>query len=97
MVAELQPLVDKVWRHCETSGNRGRTVTLKVKFADFEIMSRSQSLPIAVRSRAELERVSIALLEKSMPLPKAVRLLGVSLSALENGAESNGSQLALSL
>jgi nucleotidyltransferase/DNA polymerase involved in DNA repair len=29
MIAELQPLVDKVWRHCETSGNRGRTVTLK--------------------------------------------------------------------
>jgi DNA polymerase-4 len=42
MAAELQPLVDKVWRHCETTGNRGRTVTLKVKFADFEIISRSQ-------------------------------------------------------
>jgi DNA polymerase-4 len=28
MVAELQPLVDKVWRHCENTGSRGRTVTL---------------------------------------------------------------------
>jgi DNA polymerase-4 len=83
MVAELQPLVDKVWRHCENAGNRGRTVTLKIKFADFEIMSRSQSLPGTVSDRAELERVSVALLEKSMPLPKAVRLLGVSLSALQ--------------
>jgi DNA polymerase-4 len=83
MVAELQPLVDKVWRHCENTGNRGRTVTLKVKFSDFEIMSRSQSLPSAVQDRAELERISVALLEKSMPLPKAVRLLGVSLSALQ--------------
>jgi DNA polymerase-4 len=83
MVAELQPLVDKVWRHCENTGNRGRTVTLKIKFADFEIMSRSQSLPGTVSDRAELERVSVALLEKSMPLPKAVRLLGVSLSALQ--------------
>ena len=35
MVAELQPLIDKVWRHCEDKGTRGRTVTLKVKFADF--------------------------------------------------------------
>src|ERR1700740_2410838 len=61
MVAELQPLVDKVWRHCETSGNRGRTVTLKIKFADFEIISRSQSLPRAVADRAELENVSVAL------------------------------------
>jgi len=26
MVAELQPLIDKVWRYCEGAGNRGRTV-----------------------------------------------------------------------
>jgi DNA polymerase-4 len=31
MATELRPLVDKVWRHCESTGNRGRTVTLKVK------------------------------------------------------------------
>src|SRR3977135_339934 len=43
MVSELQPLVDKVWRHCEDKGMRGKTVTLKVKFADFEIMTRSRS------------------------------------------------------
>ena len=35
MAAELRPLIDKVWRHCESTGNRGRTVTLKVKFFDF--------------------------------------------------------------
>ena len=29
MAAELQPLIDKVWRHCEDKGSRGRTVTLK--------------------------------------------------------------------
>jgi hypothetical protein len=44
MVSELQPLIEKVWRHCEDKGTRGRTVTLKVKFADFEVISRSQSL-----------------------------------------------------
>jgi DNA polymerase-4 len=83
MVAELQPLIDKVWRHCEATGNRGRTVTLKVKFADFEIMSRSRSVTSAVDSRDALARLSVRLLEDAMPLPKAVRLLGVSLSALQ--------------
>ena len=97
MIAELQPLVDKVWRHCETSGNRGRTVTLKIKFADFEIISRSQSLPTAVADRAELEKVSVALLRKSMPLPKAVRLLGVSLSALHTQDGLDKSQMMLLL
>ena len=52
MAAELQPLIDKVWRHCEDKGSRGRTVTLKVKFNDFEIITRSRSVPVAVASRA---------------------------------------------
>jgi DNA polymerase-4 len=44
MLSELQPLIDKVWRHCEEKGTRGRTVTLKVKFADFELITRSRTL-----------------------------------------------------
>lgn len=40
MVVELKPLIDKVWRYCESADNRGRTVTLKVKFNDFETGER---------------------------------------------------------
>ena len=84
MVAELQQLIDKVWRHCDDKGSRGRTVTLKMKFNDFEIITRSRSVPIAVSSRSDLERLSIALLQNEMPVPKPVRLLGVSLSSLQD-------------
>src|SRR6185312_6176349 len=84
MVAELGPLIDKVWRYCEGTGNRGRTVTLKVKFNDFEVITRSRSVPVAVSSRNDLERLSVALLQNEMPVPKPVRLLGVSLSALQS-------------
>jgi len=42
LALELQPLVDKVWRHFETTGARGRTATLKVKFSDFELVTRWQ-------------------------------------------------------
>ena len=94
MAAELQPLIDKVWRHCEDKGSRGRTVTLKVKFNDFEIITRSRSVPVAVASRGDLERLSIALLQNEMPLPKPVRLLGVSLSSLQ-GDDQEESQLGL--
>src|SRR5271165_1139236 len=83
MVAELEPLIDKVWRHCESAGSRGRTVTLKIKFADFEIITRSRSASSAVANRGDLARLAIGLLENAMPLPKAVRLLGVSLSSLQ--------------
>ena len=83
-VAELQPLVDKVWRHCEEKGSRGRTVTLKVKFNDFEIITRSRSVAVAVSSRDDLERLAIALLQNEMPFRKPVRLLGISLSSLQD-------------
>ena len=83
MVAELQPLIDKVWRHCESAGTRGRTVTLKVKFADFEIITRSRSVSSAISNRNDLALLTVGLLENTMPLPKAVRLLGVSLSSLQ--------------
>jgi DNA polymerase IV len=89
MVAELRPLIDKVWRYCESTGNRGRTVTLKLKFNDFEIITRSRSVPIAVSSRSDLESLALALLRNEVPVPKPVRLLGVSLSSLQgdDGAE----------
>jgi DNA polymerase-4 len=65
------------------------------KFADFEIISRSQSLSKPVGSRPEPERVAIGLFERLMPT-KAVRLLGVSLSALQT-EEIDPSQMALLL
>jgi DNA polymerase-4 len=87
MVAELEPLIDKVWRHCDEKGLRGRTVTLKVKFNDFESITRSRSVPIAVSSRSDLERLAVALLQNEIPFLKPVRLLGVSLSSLQGEDE----------
>ena len=40
----LEPIIAKVWRHCQATGIRGRTVTLKVKFADFQQITRSKSV-----------------------------------------------------
>jgi DNA polymerase-4 len=83
-----------VWRHCEGTGNRGRTVTLKVKFSDFEIITRRRSVPAAVGSRNDLDRLAVGLLHDEMPFPKPVRLLGVSLSSLQ-GDDGTEPQLDL--
>jgi DNA polymerase IV len=88
LVGELEPLIDKVWRCCESAGARGRTVTLKAKFADFEIITRSPSVPSAVVNRPDLAALAIGLLKDNMPLPKPVRLLGVSLSSLHVGDDA---------
>ena len=79
--------MDKVWRHCEDKGARGRTVTLKVKFADFNLITRSRTLPGSVVSRSDLESVTIDLLRMVFPPEKAVRLLGVSISGFVGDEE----------
>jgi len=65
-----------------------------MKFNDFEIITRSRSVPAAVSSREDLERLAVALLQNEMPTPKPVRLLGVSLSSLQ-GDEQEEPQLGL--
>ena len=97
MVSELQPLIDKVWRHCEDKRTRGRTVTLKVKFADFELISRSRSLAGAVGSRSEFANVAAELLKALFPMKKAVRLLGVSVSGFGGEGPDDPAQISLEL
>jgi DNA polymerase IV len=88
MRQELLPIIGKVWRHCQTHDIRGRTVVLKVKYADFQIITRSRTLPAAVAGEAELERISLDLLAQLMPVAKGIRLLGVTLSSLEGEGEA---------
>src|ERR1700739_4398686 len=78
----LQEIVGKVWSYCEGAGIRGRTVTLKVKFANFRQITRSRTGQMQVRTRSELEQLGNALLEPLFPVAKGIRLLGVSLSSL---------------
>jgi DNA polymerase IV len=97
MRAALQPIIDKVWRHCEQTGVRGRTVTLKVKFSDFQQITRSRTMPGYVEHQAGLEQAGVDLLRQLFPLGKSGRLLGMSLSALNTDEEPSSAQLSLQL
>ena len=74
---------------------RGRTVTLKVKYADFSQVTRSRTGTAPVASRGELEQVSLALLEPLFPAPRGIRLLGVTLSALNEKSAETDAQFRL--
>jgi DNA polymerase IV len=88
-------MADDVWAWCETAGSRGRTVTVKVKWADFQQSTRSRSFPEPVASRDRLREVSRLLVRSLYPPARGVRLVGVSLSNLETGAVGSA-RLALS-
>jgi DNA polymerase-4 len=79
LTAELGPLIEKVWRHCETTGARARTATLKVKFSDFELITRSRSVAV-INSESDLSSLALELLKQLMPPTKAIRLIGISVS-----------------
>ena len=97
LLAALQPLAIEVWEYCQRSGIRGRTVTLKVKFSDFQQITRSRSAVGPVPSLAVLERICQELVEGLFPLALGVRLLGVTFSNLATSQPATGQQLTLRL
>ncbi len=78
----LREIVDKLWRYCVGDGIRGRTVTLKVRFANFQIITRSRTSQMQIRTRDEFEQLGDALLEPVFPVARGIRLLGISVSSL---------------
>lgn len=93
----LAPIVEKVWSACEKHGFRGRGVTLKVKYADFRLITRSHTMPAPIVSREELADVTTGLLSPVFPSVQGVRLLGVSVSSLEMAVNEAPRQLVLDL
>lgn len=94
---EIPPLAEKVWQHCQARRLTGRTVTLKVKYADFRQITRSRTLPRAVRDAADLRDVAQELLQPLFPVDRGIRLLGVTLSSLESSDLPPPRQLSLGL
>ncbi|MFN2098848.1 DNA polymerase IV [Altererythrobacter sp. MF3-039] len=82
----LDNIIDIVWGSIEKTQAKGRTVTLKMKYTDFQTVTRAKSLPRNVADKPEFARMSRELLEELLPLPLPIRLMGLTLSNLE-GAE----------
>src|SRR5260221_14090428 len=91
----LREIIDKVWGYCEHSGTRGRTVTLKVKFANFRQITRSRTSQVPVGTQSQLEQLGNGLLEAVFPVTKGIRLLGISLSSLGTEEPERGGVLRL--
>jgi DNA polymerase-4 len=83
----LDNIIDIVWPQIAERELRGRTVTLKMKYTDFQLCTRSKSLPQPVADKAEFARVARALLDDQLPLPLPIRLMGLTLSSLEGEKE----------
>ena len=91
----LENVLEALMERVERSGSAGRTVTLKVKYADFRQITRARSLASAVSDRATIGAAGHALLAALCPVPLGVRLLGLTLSALTGDEEEQQLDLAI--
>jgi DNA polymerase IV len=88
---EAVRLAESVAGRLRAHGVAGRTVTLKIRFADFTTITRATTLPEPVDTAPAIARAAKTLLARIDPAP-GVRLLGVTVSGL---GDAGVRQLAL--
>jgi len=93
----LEPVFGKLWAAYNRHGLTARTVTVKIKFANFRQITRSRSCIEPITSRALMEEISLDLLQPHFPPPRGVRLLGVTLSNFAAATTAESRQPALGL
>ena len=89
MVAELEKIATIVSQRLIRNELKGRTITVKIKFADFRQITRSRSLVTATDALPIIKETAVDLLASSGVEDKKVRLLGISISNFD-GARGSG-------
>jgi DNA polymerase IV len=89
-------MAGEVWAWCEKANARGRTVTVKIKWADFQISTRSRSMEVTIQTREKLHQIAIDLIRSVFPPRKGVRLVGVTLSNFRSQAVGEAAELPFS-
>ena len=85
---ELLALAHRVAYRMRQDEVKGETVTLKVKYSDFTLITRSTTLPAPTDDASVIYSTACTLLKKTAVGKRPVRLLGVSVSNLSIDSES---------
>jgi DNA polymerase IV len=83
--AEIRRMADELAAHLQRNGISGRTVTAKLRYADFSIRSRSTTLAAPVDEAVRIGELACGLLDRGLrDRPGALRLVGVGVSGLSD-------------
>jgi len=89
VLRELLRLTEKATYRMREKNFSARTISIKVRFADFKTISRSKTVPLAISATHEVYEVAKALFI-GLKLDRArIRLVGVSLDGLEDGIDAS--------
>ncbi len=81
MLEKLEHIAEEVSKRLHKSNVAGKTITLKIKYSDFTLQTRSKTLPYFVSEKALILETAKDLLYQDI-MKNSVRLLGISLSNL---------------
>ncbi len=85
----IAELTKEVVNDIKQRGYKGRTVTLKVRFSDFKTLTRAKTLDAPTDSTDVIRKAAFFCLQKIELKGKRVRLIGVRVTGLEQGATKN--------
>jgi len=97
LAAELVRVAGLAWARIERSGVRGRTVTLKVKYGDFTLITRSRSFVAPVTQLPDFVAAGQALLDALFPISRGIRLLGLGVHSIVDPKIDGPLQLGLAI
>lgn len=96
MLEKLDHIAQEVSRRLKKSKVAGKTVTLKIKYSDFTLQTRSKTLPYFINDKdIILETAKDLLYQEKMN--NSVRLLGISLSNLNTETKKKSEQKSVSM
>ncbi len=95
MLLELETIAQTVKHRLESYQALGRTITLKVKFADYQQITRSKTVTAAIGEAQAISQLAKELLAMISLEGRSVRLLGISLSNLDYAQKPKSVQLCL--
>lgn len=87
---ELLKITKTVYNRLLKNGLKGRTITLKIKYHDFRLITRSQSFSDAIDDRDVIYKTACELLMGTDPENARIRLLGISLSNFAGSEQPAG-------
>ena len=80
---ELTLLAQKVENSLTKYDKKGRTIVLKIRYADFSTLTKRKSLNLATRDKEQIERTAHEIYDSLEEQPRGIRLLGLTMTGFE--------------
>jgi DNA polymerase-4 len=84
----LRQQAEYTGRRLRKTGLRGKTVAIKLRWADFTTLTRQMTLPQPVDDDASIYDAALTLFEHVWPRNRPVRLVGVAVSGFDDGSQA---------